>query len=314
MPSVRAAMAPLAARFFGYPSRELQARGGHGHQRQDDHDLPAALPVGARRRLRLRAAGHRQVGDRRARAPGGADHARGDRPAGGPAGDARRGRRGLRDGGLLARPGAGAHRRDRVRRRGVHQPHPGPSRLPPGHGGLLPGQAAAVPPGRGPAPGTQRRQRRGPLRPAPGRGARRRGHLRARGGGRLRRRADPLRAGALELHAQRRGASPGGRASAARALQRGQRARSSWRRRAPSGSSSSPCWRRSSRGSASRAGSSRSTRASASPCSSTTPTPPTRSRTCSPRPARWPRGPPASRAACCACSGPAGTATAPSAR
>ena len=53
-------------------------------------------------------------------------------------------RRGVRDGDLLARARAAARRRDPRRRRGLHQPHAGPPRLPPGHGGLLPGQAAAV--------------------------------------------------------------------------------------------------------------------------------------------------------------------------
>ena len=59
----------------------------------------------------VRPARHRQVGDRRARAAGGAHDARGDRPAGRPAGDARRRRPRLRDGGLLARARARARRR-----------------------------------------------------------------------------------------------------------------------------------------------------------------------------------------------------------
>ncbi len=53
-------------------------------------------------------------------------------------------RRGLRDRGLLARAGAAPRRRDPLRRRRLHQPHPGPPRLPSDDGGLLRGQAAAV--------------------------------------------------------------------------------------------------------------------------------------------------------------------------
>ena len=58
--------------------------------------------------------------------------------------DARRRRRGLRDGGLLARARAAPRRRDPLGGRRVHQPHAGPPRLPRRHGGLLPGQAPAL--------------------------------------------------------------------------------------------------------------------------------------------------------------------------
>ena len=51
---------------------------------------------------------------------------------------------GLRDGGLLACPGAGAHRRRPLRGGRVHQPDPGPPRLPRRHGGVLPGQALLI--------------------------------------------------------------------------------------------------------------------------------------------------------------------------
>ena len=54
-------------------------------------------------------------------------------------GDAR-----VRDGGLLARARAAPRRRDPLGRRGLHEPDPGPPRLPPDDGGLLPRQAAAV--------------------------------------------------------------------------------------------------------------------------------------------------------------------------
>ena len=47
------------------------------------------------------------------------------------------GDRGLRDGGLLARAGPAPRRRDPFRGGAVHQPDPGPPRLPRRHGGLL---------------------------------------------------------------------------------------------------------------------------------------------------------------------------------
>ncbi len=59
---------------------------------------------------------------------------------------------------------------------GVHQPDPGPPGLPPDDGGLLPGQAAPVRPA-----GAGRGERRRRVRRAPGRRARRRHHLRGRG-------------------------------------------------------------------------------------------------------------------------------------
>ena len=65
-------------------------------------------------------------------------------------GDARRGRPGVRDGGLLARARAPPGRRDPLRGGDLHQPDPGPSRLPRHDGGVLRGQAAAVRAGPGP--------------------------------------------------------------------------------------------------------------------------------------------------------------------
>ena len=80
--------------------------------------------------LRCGLLGHGQA-DRRRKVRGGrADDAGGDRPAADVQADARRGRSGLRDGGLLARAGPRPRRRDPLRRRGVHQPDPGPPRLP----------------------------------------------------------------------------------------------------------------------------------------------------------------------------------------
>ena len=62
--------------------------------------------------------------------------------------DARGGRRRLRDGGLLPRALAAPRGRDRVRVRRVHEPHPGPPRLPRHARGVLRRQAPAVHAGR----------------------------------------------------------------------------------------------------------------------------------------------------------------------
>ena len=62
---------------------------------------------------------------------GQAHHARGDRPAAHVRGDARRRRHGVRDGGLLARARAAPRGRHPLGGGGVHQPDPGPPRLPP---------------------------------------------------------------------------------------------------------------------------------------------------------------------------------------
>ena len=140
----------------------------HRHQRQDHHRVPGPAPARGRR-TPLRPARDRQARGGGPRGGGRAHHARGDRPSGDLPGDARRRRPRLRDGGLLARARAGARERDPVRLPGVHQPDPGPPRLPRDDGGLLPRQAAAV---RG--PGARRRQRRRRVRAPP----RRRGGVR----------------------------------------------------------------------------------------------------------------------------------------
>ena len=100
---------PLAARFYGDPTR------GAARRRRSPAPTARRRPRSSSRALleaagrAVRAARHRQVGRRRARAPGGAHDARGDRPAARPSRamlDARRPR--LRDGGLLARARAAA--------------------------------------------------------------------------------------------------------------------------------------------------------------------------------------------------------------
>ena len=101
--------------------------------------------------------------------------------------DARRRR--VRDGDLLARARAAARRGDPLRGGGVHQPQPGPPRLPPGHGELLPGQAAAV---RDRSGGADRLRRRR-VRPPAGRGVPRDADVRHRRGGRPARARRPVR-------------------------------------------------------------------------------------------------------------------------
>ena len=135
-------------------------------------------------------------------------------------GDARRRRRGLRDGDLLARARAAARRGHPLRGRGLHQPQPGPPRLPSRHGGLLPGQAATVRDGPRHAGGERRRS----LRPAARRRVRRHAdlrHRRAGGCAGARRAQRPRGLGLHPAHARRRVAGP---ARAAGPLQRPQRA------------------------------------------------------------------------------------------
>ncbi len=153
--SARAAMAPAAARFYGEPARELRVVGITGtNGKTTTAYLVRALLEAAGEQCGLLGTVKSVIGgEERAVAR---TTAGGDRPAGGPARDARRRRPRVRDGGLLARAGAGAHRRDRIRGGGVHEPDPGPPRLPREHGGLLPGQAAAVP-ARGVRPAPRRR-------------------------------------------------------------------------------------------------------------------------------------------------------------
>ena len=180
-----------------------------------EREAPAGMPLWAAR--------DGQVGDRWTRAGGRPHDARGDRPAGGSSGDARRA--------AIApvrwrspRTRSSWDERGRSLRRGdLHQPQPGPSRLPSDDGGLLPGQAPAVHAGGGRAP-TQRRQRRRRLRTAAGGRARWRRTFAV--DARRDYSARDMRCGSrLPL----RVAHPGGRARAraadAGALQRRQRAR-----------------------------------------------------------------------------------------
>ena len=154
--SVRAAMAPAAAAFYGDPTNTLQTVGVTGtNGKTTTAFLVRALLEAAR--APDRSARHGQERDRRRRAPRGADHARGDRPPAHVSRDARRRRRGLLDGGVLARARAASGRRDPLRGGDLHQPDAGPSRLPRHDGGVLLGQAAAIRGRPGTVCGDQRR-------------------------------------------------------------------------------------------------------------------------------------------------------------
>ena len=120
------------------------ARGHHGHERQDHHDVS-----GGAHRARLRQAHrrHRHGGDAHRRRAGEdrAHHARIARPAAPVRAHARRAlRRGGHGGGQLARARPSAHVEHHVRRHGVHQPHAGPPGLPPHLRRVLRGQGVAV--------------------------------------------------------------------------------------------------------------------------------------------------------------------------
>ena len=140
---VRAALGPVSAAVYGQPVAGAARARRHRHQRQDDDDLPVRAGLrGGRARAGLIGTvatliGDDEVNDR-------LHHARGARAAGPARGDARARRHRRRDGGVQPRAGAGPGRRHRLRRRRVHQPVPGPPRLPRRHGGLLRGQGAAV--------------------------------------------------------------------------------------------------------------------------------------------------------------------------
>ena len=136
-------MAPAAARLHGDPTATLRTIGITGtNGKTTTAYLVRALLRG--RRASDGAARHRDVGRRRRRARGRPHDAGGDRPAGDVRRDARRRRHALRDGGLQPRARARPRRRDPLGGGDLHEPHPGPPRLPPDDGGLLRRQAQAV--------------------------------------------------------------------------------------------------------------------------------------------------------------------------
>ena len=163
----RAAMAPLAARFWGDPTGELKVVGITGTNGKTTTAFllrevleAAGMQCGLLGTVKQVVGGVEEEVERTT--PEAIDLQATFRrmlAAWGP---------GLRDGGLLACAGAAPLRLDPLRGRAVHQPHPGPPRLPRGHGGLLPVEADAVRDGAG---GLDR-QRRRPLRRPPRRGVR----------------------------------------------------------------------------------------------------------------------------------------------
>ena len=140
----RAAMAHAAVRFYGDPTRRARAWSGSpaptARRRPPSWSATSSSAAGVQ--TGLLGTVKRVVGgvDERGRA----HDAGGDRPAAHVPPDGRRRRPRLRDGGLLARAQPQPRRRDPLRGRRLHQPDPGPPRLPRRHGGLLPRQAPAV--------------------------------------------------------------------------------------------------------------------------------------------------------------------------
>ena len=118
-----------ADEFFGRPDRGARGRRRHRHEREDDDRVPALLDPRRRRPAARPARDDREPGRRRA-AAGRADDAGGDRPPADVPRDARRRRPQLRDRGDLARLGARPARPRSLRRARLHEPEPGPPRLP----------------------------------------------------------------------------------------------------------------------------------------------------------------------------------------
>ena len=148
VPSSREALARLADAYHGHPSRAAHRGRDHRHERQDHHVAARGGPAG-RGRAAHRRHRHDPVSRRRPGGDGQPDHARGPRAAVAAGAHGARRRRRRRDGGLLARPGALPRGRHRVRRGGLHQPDPGPPRLPPDARGLPRRQGAALHPAGG---------------------------------------------------------------------------------------------------------------------------------------------------------------------
>ncbi len=143
VPDVRAAMGPAAARFNGDPTSTLDVVGITGtNGKTTTAFLVRHLLEADGRATGLLGTVKQVVGG--VGGGGRAHHPGGDRPPGHLPADARGGRPGLCDGGVLPRPRARSRGGNPLRLPGVHQPHPGSPGLPSLDGGLLRGQAAAV--------------------------------------------------------------------------------------------------------------------------------------------------------------------------
>ncbi len=168
-PSARAAMAPFAAAFWGDPTAELKVVGvtGTNGKTTTAYLIREILEAAG---MPDRAAGDGEAGRRRARR----SRSNGPRRR---RSTCRRRFRAMIDGGdracamEVSSHALALHRADAIHFdvADLHQPDPGPPRLPRRHGGLLRGQADAV---RRARPRRADRQRRRPLRPPPGRGIR----------------------------------------------------------------------------------------------------------------------------------------------
>ena len=149
------------------PERRPARRRHHRHQRQDHDQLPAPPAIfdeGGVRCGRIGTVSYDVGGERARRA---ADDAGVDRLPAHAARDGDQRLRRLRGRGVVARAGAEARRLRALRGRRLHQPDPRSPRLPPRHGVVLRGQAAAV---RAAAAGRDRGgERRRSLRPRAGR-------------------------------------------------------------------------------------------------------------------------------------------------
>ena len=120
-----------AARFYGDPTATLRGGWRHRHERQDDDGVPRSAHCSRRADVRRGCSGPSRASIGGVERGGPAHHAGGDRPAAHASGRcSTRGDSGLRDGGLLARAGAPSRRRDPLRGGDLHEPDPGPPRLP----------------------------------------------------------------------------------------------------------------------------------------------------------------------------------------
>ena len=133
VPDARAAMALAADEFFGEPTEELEVVGvtGTSGKTTTSFLLFAILAAAGRRPGLLGTVEARVGGERRGVR---AHDARGDRAAAAVPRDARRRRPLVRDGGVVARVGAAPARPRPLRRARLHEPQPGPPRLPRRHG------------------------------------------------------------------------------------------------------------------------------------------------------------------------------------
>src|SRR4051794_32162936 len=148
---VRAAMAPIAARYHGDPTAKLRVVGITGtNGKTTSAFLVRALLEAAGMPTALLGTVKSVIGGGGGAPPPPPPRAArphdpgGHRPPARVRRDAPRGRPRLRDGGLQPRAAAAPGRRDPLGSSGLHQSQQGPPRLPPGHGGLLPGQAPAL--------------------------------------------------------------------------------------------------------------------------------------------------------------------------